>query len=171
MKKYKCHKVVNAFQIVSIDGNRQGTNYLIGEEDNVSVDDDWMDKFSPEIGGYFVQYVDGYESFSPAAAFESGYTEMEDSGLSFGAAVSRLKSGQLVARTGWNGKGMFIYLVPENSYPVERNNLKTMGGVFPNDLVPYQPYIAMKTAQNTVVPWLASQSDVLAEDWRVVEVE
>jgi hypothetical protein len=43
-----------------------------------------------------------------------------------------------------------------------------MLGVFPDDMVPYRDYIAMKTAQNDVVPWVASQTDVLAEDWEIV---
>ncbi len=83
----------------------------------------------------------------------------------FGFAIRHLKAGHKVARSGWNGKGMFLYYVPENKYPASNNTLNTMAGVFPNDLVPYQAYIAMKTAQDTVEPWLASQTDVLADDW------
>jgi hypothetical protein len=60
---------------------------------------------------------------------------------------------------------MFIYYVPENVYPANGNKLNTMAGIFPDDLVPYRAYIAMKTAQGDVVPWVASQSDILAEDW------
>ena len=45
--------------------------------------------------------------------------------------------------------------------------LTAMIGVFEDDMIPYGAYIAMKTAQNNVVPWLASQTDVLAEDWYV----
>lgn len=90
--------------------------------------------------------------------------------MDFGKALAALKAGDLVAREGWNGKGMFLYFVPAASYPAGRNVLGTMAGVFPDDMVPYQAYIAMKTVQNTVVPWLASQSDVLADDWIVVEL-
>ena len=89
--------------------------------------------------------------------------------LSFGDAVAALKEGLRVARSGWNGKGMFLYYVPENKYPASRNEHGTMVGVFEDDMVPYGAYIAMKTAQNNVVPWLASQTDVLAEDWQIVE--
>lgn len=89
--------------------------------------------------------------------------------LSFGDAVAALKEGLRVARSGWNGKGMFLYYVPENKYPASRNEHGTMIGVFEDDMVPYGAYIAMKTAQNNVVPWLASQTDVLAEDWQIVE--
>lgn len=86
----------------------------------------------------------------------------------FGEAIDLIKEGNKVARKGWNGKGMFIYYVPPASYPASNNTKGTMKGLFPDDLVPYQGYIAMKTADNTVVPWLASQSDVLSEDWVIL---
>lgn len=92
-----------------------------------------------------------------------------ETALTFGQAIEALKQGKKVARAGWNGKGMFIYYVPENKYPASGNTLGTMLGIFPDDMVPYGSYIAMKTAQDNVVPWLASQTDVLAEDWDIVE--
>jgi hypothetical protein len=91
--------------------------------------------------------------------------------MDFGKAIEALKDGQRVAREGWNGKGMFLYYVPAASYPAQRNERGTMIGVFPDDMVPYQAYIAMKTANDTVVPWLASQSDVLGDDWVLVEAQ
>ena len=90
-------------------------------------------------------------------------------GLDFGQAIVDMKNGKRVARVGWNGKGMFLYYVPANKYPASRNEHGTMVGVFEDDMVPYGAYIAMKTAQNNVVPWLASQTDVLADDWVIVE--
>ena len=89
--------------------------------------------------------------------------------MNFGTVVENLKLGNSAQREGWNGKGMFLYYVPENKYPASRNEHGTMIGVFEDDMVPYGAYIAMKTAQNNVVPWLASQTDVLAEDWQIVE--
>ena len=89
--------------------------------------------------------------------------------MNFGHALDALKVGRKVARAGWNGKGMFLYYVPAASYPAQRNTLKTLAGMFPDDMVPYCAYIAMKTAQDNVVPWLASQTDMLAEDWTVIE--
>ena len=93
----------------------------------------------------------------------------EGATFDFGTAVEALKQGARVAREGWNGKGMFLYYVPENKYPASRNEYGTMIGVFEDDMVPYGAYIAMKTAQNNVVPWLASQTDVLAEDWVIAD--
>lgn len=89
--------------------------------------------------------------------------------MNFGDALALLKQGERAARRGWNGKGMFIYHVPAASYPAHRNERGTMVGLFPDDMVPYGAYLAMKTAQNNVVPWLASQTDILAEDWIIVE--
>lgn len=89
--------------------------------------------------------------------------------LSFGDAVAALKEGLRVARSGWNGKGMFLYYVPENKYPASRNEHGTMVGVFEDDMIPYREYIALKTVDNQVVPWTPSISDALAEDWQIVE--
>ncbi len=116
--------------------------------------------------GYKVVYPDGYTSWSPAEAFEEAYRPCE--AMNFGLAIEALKKGHRVARAGWNGKGMFLYYVPAAAYPAQRNTLGTMVGVFPDDMVPYCAYIAMKTAQENVVPWLASQTDVLADDWQIV---
>ena len=87
----------------------------------------------------------------------------------FGTAVEALKQGARVAREGWNGKGMFLYYVPENKYPASRNEHGTMIGMFKDDMVPYREYIALKTVDNQVVPWAPSISDALAEDWQIVE--
>lgn len=78
--------------------------------------------------------------------------------MNFGVALEKLKRGVRVSRTGWNGRGMFIFLVGrEWTYTDGRQ-----------DNYPNLPFIAMKTADDRVVPWLASQTDVLAEDWEVV---
>lgn len=81
----------------------------------------------------------------------------------FSTALNLLKEGHAVQRSGWNGKGMYIYLVPANSYPAQTEIAKQEFG----DMVPYGAYIAMKTAQNYVVPWLASQTDILSDDWDI----
>ena len=87
----------------------------------------------------------------------------------FGQALNLLKKGLKVARLGWNGKGMFAYYVPANKYPASRNTLNTVKGLFEDDLVPYRAYLALKTAQNDIATWNPSTSDILAEDWIIVE--
>lgn len=81
--------------------------------------------------------------------------------MNFGQALELLKQGKKVARQGWNGKGMFLYYVPAKSYPASTEIAKEEFGA----TVEYGAYIAMKTVQGNVVPWLASQTDVLANDW------
>lgn len=85
---------------------------------------------------------------------------------SFGTALQYLKDGRKVARKGWNGKGMFLFLVPGSTFKVDRSPLL---GIYPEGTeIDYCPHIDMKTADGKVVPWLASQTDVLADDWRIV---
>lgn len=69
----------------------------------------------------------------------------------FGAAIKALKNGYKVSREGWNGKGMWLNL----QVPDEHSKMSL-------------PYIYMFTADKQQVPWLASQTDVLAEDWTVI---
>lgn len=87
--------------------------------------------------------------------------------MNFGDALAALKRGERVARHGWNGKGMFLFLVPGSQFQVNRPPLL---GIYPEGTtINYHAHIDMKTAQDTVVPWLASQTDVLAEDWAIAE--
>ena len=83
-----------------------------------------------------------------------------------GWAVKEMQNGEKVQRAGWNGKGMFLYYVPPGEYPARTGVAKAEWGE--DALVPYQAYIAMKTVQGTVVPWLCSQTDLLAMDWEIV---
>ena len=86
--------------------------------------------------------------------------------LDFGGALVALKEGKMVRRQGWNGKGMFLFLVPGSKFVVNRPPLL---GIYPEGTeVTYLPHIDMKTATGEIVPWLASQSDVLATDWDYV---
>lgn len=87
--------------------------------------------------------------------------------MNFGEALALLKNGERVSREGWNGKGMFLFLVPGSTFAVNRPPL--LGIYAEGTVINYQSHIDMRTAQGTIVPWLASQSDVLAEDWRVCD--
>jgi hypothetical protein len=88
--------------------------------------------------------------------------------MDFGKAIEALKAGDRVTRDGWNGKGMFLFLVNGSRFTVNRAPLL---GIYPEGtIIDYRSHIDMKTAQGDVVPWVASQSDILAEDWIIVEV-
>lgn len=87
-------------------------------------------------------------------------------GLDFGAVVDGLKKGKRYARSGWNGKGMFIFLVNGSNFKVNREPLLTIMGE--GTEVTYRPHVDMKTVDGEIVPWICSQSDMLANDWCLV---
>jgi Protein of unknown function (DUF2829) len=126
-----------------------------------------------EDAGYLVEYLDGgqsnhpnhvgYISWSPADVFERAYRPT--TGLSFGMAIEALKLGERVARAGWNGKGMWLAMIQRASWQVDPTVNKKMGAHSLNAL----PWIGMKTVDAGFVPWLASQTDMLADDWMIVE--
>ena len=101
----------------------------------------------------------------------------------FGQALESLKRGHLVARKGWNGKGMFIFMRPEDNLPTNMivNQVNSLPESFKRwvannhgdsetDRIKFTAYLCMKAADGTVVNgWLASQTDMLANDWMIVE--
>ena len=87
--------------------------------------------------------------------------------MNFGQALEALKEGKKVSRTGWNGKGMFLFLVAGSTFSVNRAPLL---GIYPEGtVIDYCPHVDMRTADGKIVPWLASQQDLLQEDWDTVE--
>ena len=83
--------------------------------------------------------------------------------MNFGKATEALKLGSKVSREGWNGKGMFVFQVDGGCWDFTTD----VGAEELNDLDTL-PFICMKTADNKLVPWLASQTDVLADDWTIL---
>ena len=105
--------------------------------------------------GYFVQYADGYESWSPKDVFEEAYRPTD--AMSFGLALEAMKKGLKVQRAGWNGNGLFLRLqVPDEH---SKMTLPYIYLSYPND---------SRTTPGARVPWLASQTDMLTDDWRIV---
>lgn len=135
--------------------------------------------------GYAVKYSDGYISWSPRQTFEEAYQPLY--ALSFGHAIVAMKGGQRVARRGWNCKGMFIFLEkgtfdgPSRGFSIgeeiARNHPSTQDGIGfgffecqPPGASVRLPRFCMKSASGAiVVGWLASQTDMLSEDWQIVE--
>ena len=86
--------------------------------------------------------------------------------MNFSQALDALKSGSKVQRSGWNGSNMFLFLVPGSVFQVNRAPLL---GIYPEGtIINYHDHIDMKTACETVVPWVASQTDLLASDWLII---
>lgn len=86
--------------------------------------------------------------------------------MDFSNALYELKAGKRVSRSGWNGKNMFIFLVPGSTFYVNREPLLSILGE--GTSVNYHGHVDMKTADGMIVPWLCSQTDLLAEDWGVL---
>lgn len=115
--------------------------------------------------GFLVEYIDGgqanhpdhkgYISWSPKSVFENSYKPSGE--MNFGHAIEMMKLGKKVARSGWNGKGMWVR-IPSPYIVSGIEGIQTSNS-----------FIEMKTADGFFTPWLASQTDMLAEDWLVVE--
>jgi hypothetical protein len=90
-----------------------------------------------------------------------------DDTLTFSEALEKLKAGKLLTRRSWNGKGQFIYLVDGSTFTVNRPPLQ---GIYPDGTeINYRPHVDIRTVDGSCVPWIASQSDLLADDWEVTE--
>lgn len=136
--------------------------------------------------GFLVEYLDGgasnhpdhvgYISWSPAGVFKRSY--QASGGLSFGHALVAMEQGRKVARKGWNGKGMWVALMPGSCFPPEfakpGHAAKHRADELPEQTagltINLMPHIDMRAADGSmVVGWLASQTDMLAKDWHIVE--
>jgi hypothetical protein len=90
--------------------------------------------------------------------------------MTFGQAIEAAKKGFRIARIGWNGKDMYLFHNPSSDVVVSAG--RPLASAVPvGTPVHMSPYLMMKTADQefTCVPWLASQTDVLANDWMIVE--
>lgn len=81
--------------------------------------------------------------------------------MNFSESLDRLKAGDRIARSGWNGKNMYLVLVPAETWSVYGSS----GRRISEDVQRLLPWIGMRTMDGGFVPWLASQTDILAEDW------
>ena len=175
MKRYLGTKEINAKPMT-----RQEYNVLRGWE--LPSDENGADP------GYLVEYLDGgspnhpdfkgYISWSPVGVFERAYKPID--GLTFGMALEYLKRGRKVARKGWNGKGMWLSLSGDGfagETPLVRyvdhdkfwSKNNSDFAVEQGGCAKVLPCITMKTADDCILMgWLASQTDMLSDDWEVV---
>lgn len=141
----------------------------------------WEMPEDPNKEGYLVEYLDSkdspnhpdfehYISWSPKTTFEAAYKPVE--GLPFGHAIEALKLGKRVARTGWNGKGMYLWLLPAAMVKAEwcrEPHLKAVADANGGEIEALGS-IRMMTADTKVLTgWLASQTDMLATDWSILD--
>lgn len=162
MQKYIGVKLIHAIPMT-----RAAYNVLRGWD--LPEDEEGSDK------GFLVEYMDGgqpnhkdyagYISWSPDEVFQNAYKETQ--GLNFGLAIEAMKKGLKVVRKGWNGNGINIFIVDRSVGIVDKTDTDFS----------IQRHIVIDTtglktdnpdAPKSIVPWLASQTDTLAEDWMVV---
>ena len=150
MKQYIGTKIVQAEPAYRVDGKVFVKANIVPS--GVHIED-----------GYKVVYPDGYESWSPKDVFEAAYRATD--GMSFGLAIEAAKMGNKIARAGWNGKNQYVELGHDFSYTA------------PGD-IPVRPVQHLDIGSQALVfvgtrgrqaGWLASQSDMLADDWKIVE--
>ena len=133
------------------------------------------DNEDPTRPGYLVEYEDGgesnhedyngYISWSPAEVFEKVYRSSGT--MSLGHAMQALKLGKKVYRKGWNGKNMFLFLVPGSKFSVNRPPLL---GIYPQGTeINYNPHIDIRNADGSISTWSPSNGDALADDWCLLQ--
>lgn len=112
--------------------------------------------------GYRVRYSDGYESWSPKDVFEAAYRRTDN--MSFGLAIEAAKMGKKIQRAGWNGKGQYVELATCISYKNADGDMVNVN----HDAIG-NAALAFVGTSGVQLGWLASQADMLADDWRIVE--
>lgn len=166
MKEYIGTKIINARPATRLEYETGKMN-----KENMKSDCSQRGLENALAEGYVVEYPDGYVSWSPKSVFEEVYRETAG-GMTFGLAIEAMKTGLKVARRGWNGKGMFIYITPGSTVPRRCLRWETAKALEETvgPTVTFGGHIDMKAADgDIVVGWLASQTDMLAEDWYVIE--
>ena len=136
-----------------------------GEKVIVAHDEDKPQKIVDAVSredGYKVCYPDGYVSWSPKDVFEAAYCPTD--GMNFGLAIEAAKMGKRIARKGWNGKNQYVELATCISY---KNNSGVIVNVEHCNIG--NKALAFVGTSGVQMGWLASQADMLADDWCVVE--
>lgn len=170
MSSYIGVKLINARPMNRVDYNNL-RGWKLPEDEN-GLDD-----------GFLVEYIDGgktntemytgYVSWSPKDVFEKAYKKT--TGMTFGLAIEALKKGLKVSRVGWNGKGMYLWLMPSAEVKAEwckelhLKELAEQNGGSILALGSIRMYTHDSTGRKAILTgWLASQSDMLAEDWEII---
>lgn len=152
LMQYKTTKIVNAIPMTRLEYN-EFRGWEVPDDENGS-DDGFLIE---TIGGFKnTQTYKGFVQWLPTTQFEAEYLNI--SKLNFSSALSALKQGLLVARNGWNGKGMHIRLV--NNLIYHPTDLSTTEKLEPAFVI---------LNGNVLNTWIPSVSDLLADDWYIVE--
>ena len=161
MEQYIGTKIVQAAPAIRY-AMKDGTNMVIEKDDHLALAQVNMDDVIGWEDAYVVVYQDGYSSWSPKAVFEEAYRRTD--GMSFGLAIEAAKKGKKIARAGWNGKNQYVELAHCISY---KNNAAEIVNV--NHCNIGNKALAFVGTSGVKMGWLASQADMLADDWCIVE--
>lgn len=161
MKQYIGTKIVQAAPAVRYL-MKDGNNWVIEKDDHLALAQVNMEDVVAWEDAYVVVYKDGYSSWSPEAVFEEAYRET--TGMPFGLAIEAAKKGKKIARAGWNGKSQYVELAYCISY---KNNAAEIVNV--NHCNIGSKALAFVGTSGVQMGWLASQADMLADDWYIVE--
>lgn len=165
MKQYIGTKLIQAEEAIKYTTPGGRTLIKAMDEGWSREENDILDAGAAAEMGYRVRYADGYESWSPKAVFETAYRLTK--GMNFGLALEAAKKGKRIARAGWNGKGMYVFLADD----VEFHCATDISELYAFDFE-VGDVLVLRTAQANLQPgWLASQSDMLADDWCIVDKE
>jgi hypothetical protein len=173
MKTYICNKIITAVPVVMVNGIPWPNGLplpefgeQIQENDNGIV---YNRPASIEHGYMFTASKgDKYPQYMVAEEFEKSCRIADN--MNFGDALAALKQGKRVARKGWNGKNMSVAYQKgyPDGIPCNKNTAQAWG-MEEGELFKCRPYLQMRCADGTFQMWLASQSDILADDWYIVE--
>ena len=155
MKQYIGTKIIKAAPALRLDDGKGNVRVELLSSNPMPQPGDAVDM------GYKVVYSDGYASWSPQDVFEEAYRPID--GMNFGLAIEAAKMGKKIARAGWNGKNQYVELATSIAYVngdgeivnVEHCNIGNKA-------------LAFVGTSGVQMGWLASQADMLADDWRIV---
>ena len=148
MKQYIGTKIIQAEPAFRIDGGIYSPNEILPKGTDVEE-------------GYRVRYPDGYESWSPKDVFEEAYRPTD--AMTFGLAIEAAKNGKRIARKGWNGKNQYVELATCISYTsAAGETVNAEHAAIGNRC------LAFVGTSGVQMGWLASQADMLADDWMIV---
>lgn len=150
MKRYIGTKIIEAEPAYKVDGKTvQPTDWPVPEG-------------SKAEEGYAVRYPDGYMSWTPKEVFEEAYRQTD--AMPFGLAIEAVKKGKRISRAGWNGKGQYVELATGIGYVgPDGKTVNAEHAAIGNKA------LAFVGTSGVQMGWLASQADMLAEDWQIVE--
>lgn len=154
MEKYIGTKLIEAEPAYRCTDNQMRVDII--------VDPDEAATYYKSEDGYRVRYPDGYESWSPKDVFEAAYRRTDN--MSFGLAIESAKMGKKIQRSGWNGKGQYVELATSISYKNASGDVVNVN----HDAIGNHA-LAFVGTSGVQLGWLASQADMLADDWRIVE--